>query len=805
MKKLFFIPALLSAMILSGLNFADYGAGPMLKPARTFYVSTKGNNKNDGKTLKTAFRTIGHGAAQLKAGDTLLIEGGDYFEREIQLNVKENTINYQAQCGKPGSPIRIMGMKGKTPVILHGSDRLPLGRKEGNVYKFKYGKNLIYNMVQEYPSGIELQRVYNEKLVHEFPGTFFYDQAKQLLLVHLTSLGQTHVAPAVHRIGIRIHGSYIHIENLQFRSFYEGIYCRMNEPYEKNHARNITIKNCLFHHNFKNGLVFQGASWSLAQNNRFYANIEHGGLMTQRESHDNLILGNWCGYTTRTKRQCKPNAYDYGINNYGGNPPRNHVIGNYFDTPLAFRWKAGCPDSIIRDNVFNGAFYAESAQVPATITNNLFLGNIGWSALGHGLWEKEFAPTKMKFYGNFKTPEKFKPATPELEKAKSLALKLPVIKFPSVTFKDLRVRFTTTDSAVLSWETPGCDGWGEAVLFDAKGRKVRSFASGVQAVRHLVGISGLKPGSTYQVKAKFLNRRGGEALSAMTTFKTPLTDRAPAVLEVGPGKYTIEETACAAIPGDTVKLLPGTHYGTFSPVRSGKPGKPITLLGKGAVLDGMQFYAPMITLQNKSHIIIDGVTFANPESTARKGIIRTEGGSHITIRNCYARHFGWLAGGFITARNTPYTLIENNIIHGGDYPIATVGKNIKIKRNTIIDGTMMCLSIWNPDDLEITDNIFYRPCVPEKRNPAMTINDIKGKIICEGNVYFSPVKEHTAGGRIRDHRGMILKESKTLEEWQKISGFDKKGFAVDPQFVDYAKGDFRLKPGSPVKNKGAKL
>ena len=213
----------------------------------------------------------------------------------------------------------------------------------------------------------------------------------------------------------------------------------------------------------------------------------------------------------------------------------------------------------------------------------------------------------------------------------------------------------------------------------------------------------------------------------------------------------------------------------------------------------------MINLKNKHHIIIDGVKFLKPESTVRQGIIRAEGGSNVTIRNCHAPRFSDNAGPFALIRNVPGTLIENNIIHGGDYPIATVGKNIKIKRNTIIDGTMMCLSIWNPDDLEITDNIFYRPCVPEKRNPAMTINDIKGKIICEGNVYFSPVKEHTAGGRIRDHRGMILKESKTLEEWQKISGFDKKGLAVDPQFVDYAKGDFRLKPGSPAKNKGAKL
>ena len=431
---------------------------------------------------------------------------------------------------------------------------------------------------------------------------------------------------------------------------------------------------------------------------------------------------------------------------------------------------------------------------------------MAWSALGSGLWDKEFAPTQMKFFGNFKDEKKFKPATPELEKAKSLALTLPEIKFPAVTFKDLRVRFAATDSAVVCWETPECDGWGEVILYDHRGKRLKSFSSGVQGVRHLVGVSGLQPNRSYQVKAKFINRRGAtSSFSSMLSFKTPLTDRAPGVLEVGPGKYTLEEAAAAAIPGDTVKLLPGVHYGVFVPLRSGKPGKPITLYGKGAVLDGMNFYAPMITLQGKSHIVIDGVTFVNPESTSRIGIIRIEGGSHVAVRNCRARSFSWLAGGFVSVRRTPHTVIENNIIHGGDYPISTVGGDIKILRNTIADATMMSLSLWDSENMEIRDNIFYRPCVPEKRNPAITFNNMKSRVICEGNVFWSPVKEHPAGGRIRNSAGKVLKESKTLAEWQKISGFDKTGICTDPLFEDPAKGDFRLKSTSPVKGKGAAL
>ena len=809
MKNLLFTALLLCIGALAAaavdIDYSKYGAGPMVKPGRTFYVSLKGNDKNDGRQLKTAFRTIKRGAAELKAGDTLLIEGGEYFEREIQLNVKEKSKGFSGQCGIPGSPIRIMGMKGHK-VVLRGTDMLPLGKKEGTIYKFRYSSRLIYNTVQEYPSGIELQRVYDEKLVREYPGTFFYDQAKKLLLVNPVSLDQTHISPAVRRIGIRIHGSYIHIENIQFRSFYEAIYSRMNSPYEANHASHITIQNCTFFHNYKNGIVFQGASWSLVKNNSFHSNTNYGGIMTQRESHDNLFTENYFGYNEQTLRHERPHSYDFGYSNYGGMPPRNHIIANYFDTPVAFRWKAGCPGSVIRDNAILGSFYAESPAVPALITNNLITGKVGWMALGHGIWDKEFAPTPVKFYGNHRNKASFK-ASPSLLKAKSLAIRIPEVRFPAVTFKDLSARFTTADSTAVCWQTPGCDGWGEVLLYDAKEKYIRRYISEIQGARHTVGVTKLLPGREYRYRAAFRNRRGGKVtLSEMKSFKTPLKTRLPRILEVGPGRLTLTEAAAAAIPGDTVKLLPGTHQGQFNLLRSGAPGKPITLTGdKKAFLDAQKFHAPMIVLKNKHHVIVDGITFINPESTVRKGIIRAEGGSCVTIRNCHAPLFSYTAGPFVTLRNVPGSVVENNIIHGGDYPIATVGKNIKIRRNTIVDATMLTLSIWDPADLEIRDNIFFRPCIPQKRNQVMTLNSIKGKIISEGNVFWSPVKEHPVGGRIRDHRGYILKESKTLEEWQKISGLDKTSIHADPMFVDYAKGDFRLKPGSPAKNKGARL
>ena len=94
MKNILFAFLLLFTLHLAGINYADYGAGPMLKPARTFYVSPKGSDKNDGKTLNTAFKTLHKGFHQLRAGDTLLIDEGIYFQDELKLNVKDGVVGF---------------------------------------------------------------------------------------------------------------------------------------------------------------------------------------------------------------------------------------------------------------------------------------------------------------------------------------------------------------------------------------------------------------------------------------------------------------------------------------------------------------------------------------------------------------------------------------------------------------------------------------------------------------------------------------------------------------------------------------
>jgi hypothetical protein len=698
-----------------------------------------------------------------------------------------------------------MGIPGQKTVIV-GGKKLFNGKKEGNIYVFDEGSRPLYDMIHELPSGIELQSVPGVEEVRELPGTFFCDTKNKKIFVHFAAADQKGISLLKNRVSLRIHGSYIHVENLTFMYGGEPVYVRMNRPYEKNTASHVTVTNCSFYHNTSCGIIFDGASWSLIKNNRAAHNIYRGNYLTLSRAHDNLIIGNWSGPTFQTLRHRKMQDLNFGINHYGKSNFRNHVIANYVESQPSFRWKSGAPQSVVRDNIFSGSFRGDSKPVPCVITNNLFKGTVGWPGIGgYDTWEEAFKGTVIKFYGNVRKEEQFKCSNPELAKAKALKVTLPAVKFPQVTFKELKARHIGNDSAVISWQTPDCDGYGEVVFWKKGNKQTRGAASNVQGSVHNIGITKLAPDTEYQFQAVFNGRRGQKVRSVTGSFRTAAKPRAPRVWEVGPGKMSLKEVSLVVRPGDTVKLLPGVHTGQFIPVRGGTPDKPIIITGgRKAVIDAKGFYSPAISLRRMGNFVIDGITFLNADTSSRKGIIFLSYAPNVTVRNCRAET-DWRAGGFVEAGKSPGLLIENNVLLDGDYPISVADGSVKIINNTIVNAVMVSLLFWSPADVEIRNNIFYRPCVDNKTNPALLFHHVRGKIVSEGNVFWSPFKTHPVGGWIRDDKARTLIRSKTLAEWQKLSGMDKTSIHADPLFVDYKKGDFRLKPGSPAKGKGATL
>ena len=82
----------------------------------TRYVSTGGNDGNDGSTRRTAWRTIQHAANSVRPGDTVLIDGGAY----------PGTVYFRV-AGAAGKPITFKAIPGEKVTIDGLGERLTVG------------------------------------------------------------------------------------------------------------------------------------------------------------------------------------------------------------------------------------------------------------------------------------------------------------------------------------------------------------------------------------------------------------------------------------------------------------------------------------------------------------------------------------------------------------------------------------------------------------------------------------------------------------------------------------------------------
>lgn len=81
---------------------------PPASGSNQFYVSPTGNDSASGSS-SAPFRTLAHALSTLRAGDVLVVRGGDYDEQ----------INVDAAAGTKTKPITVIAAKGARPVV-HG-------------------------------------------------------------------------------------------------------------------------------------------------------------------------------------------------------------------------------------------------------------------------------------------------------------------------------------------------------------------------------------------------------------------------------------------------------------------------------------------------------------------------------------------------------------------------------------------------------------------------------------------------------------------------------------------------------------
>lgn len=241
-----------------------------VKKNNKYFVSLKGSDVNNGSS-KAPFRTIKKGVSLLQAGDTLIVEPGNYgSESAIHIN----------KSGSKGSPIVVLAEKAGT-VFLNGP------RKENEVDgpdSLKDGENgtaiLVSDVSYVVIDGFDIRNY----LVGIDVGVWKDDQLK-----------------------------------------YTNI---LNKPH------NITIKNCTFEYNGKDGIQVFRVDSVLISNcsfiSKFIMEEENG------ETYPNAVQDYGCNFYSSTASVVE-NCYFYGSHNQ------------------ALSFKEGDVDCVARRNIFEGA------------------------------------------------------------------------------------------------------------------------------------------------------------------------------------------------------------------------------------------------------------------------------------------------------------------------------------------------------------------------------------------------------------------------------------------------------------------
>ncbi|MCD6404337.1 MAG: right-handed parallel beta-helix repeat-containing protein [Planctomycetes bacterium] len=142
-------------------------------PLRNLYVSTRGDDKNDGLSPEIPFRTISRAADVVEPGDLVHVAGGTYFEHV-----------HLTRPGTAEHPIVFRAEAGETALVTFGQ-KLPGWRKvEGSrfVYALSYDHPPVY--VWEDRSVTRYVGIKNAHMLDELPGSYLFDRTERRLYVH---------------------------------------------------------------------------------------------------------------------------------------------------------------------------------------------------------------------------------------------------------------------------------------------------------------------------------------------------------------------------------------------------------------------------------------------------------------------------------------------------------------------------------------------------------------------------------------------------------------------------------------------
>lgn len=391
---------------------SKFGCGPLIEPGKTYYVRVAGNDAADGLSWERAWRTLSRGIRDLKAGDTLLIGDGEYFEPSTLdiVGVKGG------QLGAPNRPIQIMAAPRARVIVTGARLYRDLRKSPGCTHTHETSfEGDDVDVAWESDSQIQLQYAGSRERVEDLPATFWSDPHAKKLYVRFSD-GR---GPDVHgvrvrgpSIGLDVRSSYVHVKDLWFMNYSSAVMVRPDRSRCGNH---VTIEDCAFFATDIAGLHIRNTRWCLYKNNYGVRNGERGSIFTQEsglhkvELADNLIIGNRLFGSAPTLRT-QSILHHYALHHWVGRGRRTYVIDNLFADRLSCWWKPISRAVVVQGNVMAGSFdtngtlgVIQDKSERIVVRNNTILGSTNWGveSWGPGGPGGDWAAVNKAFVNNF--------------------------------------------------------------------------------------------------------------------------------------------------------------------------------------------------------------------------------------------------------------------------------------------------------------------------------------------------------------------------------------------------------------------